>query len=287
MASHKMSWIEVLRPLHKKLGAIQRGDWLHLHDEAGQTLQQYQTQPHVDALGTRNVLYLQPIGLTESHPIQTTLLQLTAQFLEKFYGLKVVLYDDFPLKDIPEKDSKGNRVRRTHPSWGDKQILTKYILKEILEPRLPQDAAALLALTPIDLFPAPDWNFVFGEASLSKRVGVWSSYRNGDPTQGNSHFKLCLLRTLKTATHETGHMFGMHHCTAYECLMCGSNHQEESDRRPLEVCPECVGKVVLATGVDPTKRFKDLMEYCEKNGFVTEKEFYERSLQALSSAQTE
>ena len=44
---------------------------------------------------------------------------------------------------------------------------------------------------------------------------------------------------LITATHETGHMFSMLHCTAYECCMCGSNHREESDRRPVYLCPEC------------------------------------------------
>ena len=34
--------------------------------------------------------------------------------------------------------------------------------------------------------------------------------------------------------HETGHMFSMRHCTKYECLMSGTNHMGETDRRPLE-----------------------------------------------------
>src|SRR3712207_7363776 len=45
-----------------------------------------------------------------------------------------------------------------------------------------------------------------------------------------SDFKLTLLRTLKIAAHETGHMFSVRHCTKYECVMNGSNHLGETDR---------------------------------------------------------
>ena len=38
--------------------------------------------------------------------------------------------------------------------------------------------------------------------------------------------------------HETGHMFSMRHCTKYECLMSGTNHLNETDRRPIDACPE-------------------------------------------------
>ena len=68
---------------------------------------------------------------------------------------------------------------------------------------------AYLALTASDLWPGQGWNFVFGEASLRQRIGVWSIYRNGDP---ETDFQLCLRRTLSTASHETGHILGMAHC---------------------------------------------------------------------------
>jgi archaemetzincin len=58
-------------------------------------------------------------------------------------------------------------------------VLTGYILHEILEPERPADALAYLALTATDLWPGRGWNFVFGEANLRERVGVWSIYRNG------------------------------------------------------------------------------------------------------------
>jgi archaemetzincin len=116
---------------------------------------------------------------------------------------------------------------------------------------------------------------------MSERVGVWSIYRNGDPNDDEASFRLCLLRTLKTATHETGHMFSLAHCTAYECNMCGSNSRGESDRRPVEFCPECLAKLCWATGADPRKRFAKLNEFCREQGLDHQREFYERSLEAL------
>ncbi|MGE5192634.1 MAG: Zn-dependent protease, partial [Deltaproteobacteria bacterium] len=64
------------------------------------------------------------------------------------------------------------------------------------------------------LKPGEGWNFVFGQASLSDRVGVWSIYRFGNPEKSADDYKLCLRRTLATAVHETGHMLGIKHCTA-------------------------------------------------------------------------
>jgi len=119
--------------------------------------------------------------------------------------------------------------------------------------RQPTDAA-LLAITAVDLWPGPGWNFVFGQASLKERVGVWSMARNGDADDHPAMRKLCAIRTTMTATHETGHMFGIRHCIAYECGMNGSNHSEERDRQPLEFCPECQPKLWWTCGLDPLGR---------------------------------
>ena len=172
-------------------------------------------------------------------------------------------------------------ARREHPTWHVPQILTTYVLDKVLRPRLPEDACAYLALTASDLWPGEGWNFVFGQASLSDRVGVWSIHRNGDPSEGDPAFRRCLLRTLKTASHETGHMFSIRHCTLYECNMCGSNHREESDRRPLWLCPHCLAKLCHATGADPVKRFEALAEFSKTQGLKPEQAFYEKSLAVL------
>jgi archaemetzincin len=65
--------------------------------------------------------------------------------------------------------------------------------------------------------------------------------------------------------HETGHMFGMRHCTKYECLMSGTNHLAETDRRPLDNCPQCMAKVAWAMNYDTVERYKNLAAFWKKN----------------------
>jgi len=130
--------------------------------------------------------------------------------------------------------------------------------------------------------PGEGWNFVFGQALLGGGVGVWSLYRLGNPDESSGSFKQCLLRTLKIATHETGHIFSILHCIAYECNMCGSNSFEETDRYPLYLCPECVAKVCWMSGLEPVERYKKLAEFCKEDGLKEEQEFYEKSIKALS-----
>src|SRR5262249_41027531 len=146
------------------------------------------------------------------------------------------------------------------------QILSTYVLDEVLKPDLPGDALAYLAFTASDLWPGKGWNFVFGQASLRERTGVWSIYRKGDPARNEESFQRCLRRTLSTATHETGHILTMQHCTAYECSMNGSNSLEESDRRPLHLCPICMRKLCWNLQVEPVAYFKQLQTICRQHG---------------------
>ena len=67
----------------------------------------------------------------------------------------------------------------------------------------------------------------------------------------------------------------------YECNMCGSNHLEEADRRPMWLCPHCLAKLCWATGAAPETRFRRLIDFCKKFGLQAEVGFYERSLEAL------
>jgi archaemetzincin len=121
---------------------------------------------------------------------------------------------------------------------------------------------------------------VFGEANLRERTGVWSSYRNGDLSED---FSLCLRRTLSTASHETGHILGMWHCTAYSCLMNGSNHQEEKDRRPMHLCPVCLRKLCWNLQVEPLPYLGRLEGFCRRHGFHAEAGQYERAVEALAA----
>jgi len=265
--------IEKLRPLHEKLGQPKFGDWLSIHREPGQTFDEYLRYKPITPQGKRHVIYVQPLG--DFTGTQRRIVTLTADFMGRYFNLPVEIKETLPLSVIPAK------ARRTNPAWGMKQVLSTYIMESVLKPSLPKDAAAYIAFTSSDLWPGEDWNFVFGQASVRERVGVWSIYRNGDPDGSAADFRMCLLRTMKTATHETGHMFSMLHCTLYQCNMCGSNHREESDRRPITLCPECLAKLCWATRSDPAARYKKLADFFSKNGFNAEAEFCRRSIQAL------
>jgi archaemetzincin len=262
-----------IKPLHTKMGPPRPGDWLSRHKEPGQTFNQYLTCRPVTPRKPRDKLYIQPLG--EFKGKRREIIDKTADFMARYFNVEVKVKEALSLDIIPDK------ARRVHPEWRVRQILAGYVLDDVLKPRLPRDAAAYIAFTTSDLWPGRGWNFVFGMASLSERVGVWSIYRNGDPEAGDAAFRLCLLRTIKTATHETGHMFSMKHCTLYECNMCGSNHREESDRRPVFCCPECAAKVWWACRADPLERYRKLAEFFKANGFTAEEAFCQKSIKAL------
>ena len=270
--------MEKLRPLHRKLGKPSRGEWLYHHREAGQTFRQYVRSNPVRPDAKRRVIYIQPLG--EFTKGRRKVVELTADFLGRHFNLPTKMCEQLPLSLVPA------RARRTHPAWGDKQILTSYVLDELLRPRLPDDAFAYIAFTASDLWPGEGWNFVFGQASLRQRVGVWSVYRYGDPDTGQAEFRLCLLRTLRVASHELGHMCSIYHCTAYHCGMCGSNSLAESDRRPLALCPECMAKICWATQADPVGRYRKLSAFCKEHDLKAQADRYELFLRALGAAPT-
>ena len=160
------------------------------------------------------------------------------------------------------------------------QVLTVAV-RDLLRKNRPENAVAVLALTIADLWPGKGWNFVFGDAELTERVGVWSLARLGDPRK---EYTLCLRRALKTATHETGHMLGILHCKAFECGMNGSNHLPEADSQPLWFCPDDAMKVCWACGVDPRSRYQRLVEFADAHALDTECRFWRKSLAALDAA---
>jgi archaemetzincin len=262
-----------LLPLHTKLGEPKPHDWLAEHSESGQTFRQYLHNQPVKVDNKRRVIYVQPLG--EFNVAQKKIVDETAELMGVYFQLPVKIREALSLDLVPQS------ARRKSGMLGSQQILTTYVLAEVLKPRLPKDAVVFIALTTADLWPGEGWNYVFGQASLSDRVGIWSINRYGNPERSDEAYRLCLLRTLKTATHETGHMFTMAHCTLYECNMCGSNHLDESDRHPLEVCPHCLAKLCYATDADPAARFEKLTEFYKAHGLAAEQAFCEKSLAVL------
>lgn len=262
-----------LARLHTPLPAPQPGDWLAEHKEPGQTFVQYRTSKYVKAVPARKTLYIQVLGeMTEK---QTAIIGITREYMEIYFGLPVKILPAIPVNVIPAG------AQRRHPEWGNHQLRTDYILKEVLYPRLPKDACAYIAFTAYDLYPGDGWNFVFGYAAYQARVGVWSIHRNGEPEKSDAEYRLCLKRTLRIATHETLHMFSMLHCTRWRCNLNGVNHLQEADATPLWLCPECLAKIKLATGVDLEKRFDGLIAFFEKHKLEEEAAFYKKEKAAF------
>jgi len=266
--------IETLRPLYQELDEPKPGEWLYDHEEKGQTFAQYVASDPLVPDEVHRTIYVQPLGAFSTE--QRRVLLLTAEFLGLYFDLPVTTLPVLPLKDVAPA------ALRRHPDWGMRQLLTRYVLDDILLPALPEDAFSLIGITTMDLWPGKGWNFVFGQASLRNRVGVWSIYRFGDPDLRPLDFRRCLRRTIATASHELGHMFSMRHCTAYQCNMGGSNSMEESDRGPLALCPECLAKVCWATGADPVQRYQGLEAFTRQHGFTEAADFYQASLRRLT-----
>lgn len=275
--------MEAVRPLHTLMREPQPGDWLESHPERGQTFAEYLKSNPVIPQDNRRIIYIQPLGqFTET---ERRIVNATADYMGRFFNLPVKILGDLPLSVVPQ--DKRRRTPLNYEVYSARrkrraeQIQTSYVLNTILRPRLPDDATALIAFTASDLWPGDNWNYVFGQASLRERVGVWSIHRLGDPDASTEDYLLSLLRTMKLATHETGHMFSMEHCTKYECNMSGTNHLGETDRRPLDNCPECMAKVCWATRTDPRARYERLAEFCGMQGLKKEKKFFEDSVRAL------
>lgn len=262
--------IRALEPLHQRLGEPKPGDWLATHKEPGQSYDEYRRTRPIRPIGKRNKIYIQPLG--EMTAKQEEILRRTAEYMEVYFDTPVTIREPMLLTKIPEFAERAER------GFG-KQLRTSWVMRDVLAHNLPPDAAAYLALTTRDLWTGgPDSNFVFGQANLRARVAVWSMARNGDPEKD---YTLCLRRSVKTATHETGHMFSMRHCIKWECNMCGSMTREESDRHSLALCPECVAKVSWACTAGPRARLKELAALCGKFGFKDEQAFYLKSVDAL------
>jgi archaemetzincin len=266
--------IQKLAPLHTPLSIKSPDDWLAHNAEPGQSFSDYIGSEPRTPQGSRQIIYIQPIG--DFNATQRVILDLAADYVGRCFNLPVTVLPGLSLSILPPS------ANRTNPRFRTRQVLTTYIIN-LLRERLPEDAMALMAFTAADLTPGEGWNYVFGQASTRDRVGVWSLYRFGDPVKSKTAFRHSLLRTLKLASHEAGHMFSMLHCTRYECNMSGTNSIEETDGRPLAECPECMAKICWAVRCEPVSRFKRLAEFCSEHSLEAERKFFEASINTLGN----
>lgn len=271
-ASEETVFFQNIVPLYEAKKDPGPTDWMAVNQEEGQSFSDFTTAQLNRPTKEKPYIYIALLG--DFNETQKKTLVMTGRYIESYFQTPVKFGEPVPLNEIPAK------ARRIHPQTGDPQILTTYVIEKVLIPRMPKDAFCYITFTSSDLWPGEGWNFVFGQASIEDRVGVWSLYRNGD---AEKDFKLYLRRTIQTGTHEIGHLFGLHHCIYYECNMNGSNSRHESDLRPLWDCPVCLRKLAFSTNMDILKRYRDLASLCREYGFVNESAFFEDNLKAMKN----
>lgn len=244
-------------------------DWLARRIEFGETYQSFATSTVGSVDPRRRKIYLQPLGRLE--PDRDRLLEQLAEFGRRFFAREAEIQ---PPLELPP-----GLTRRTRPSTGREQTLASDILSWLSQ-EVPEDAQCRVGITAADLYPAPDWNSVFGQASLRDRVGVVSLARFdpsffGDPPHPGDDL-LFLRRTFHVFSHEIGHTFGLPHCPYYECLMNGANNLGELDRQSPHPCPICLRKLMHVSPFDPVARCSSLADFYAQAGLKEEAEWLRR-----------
>ncbi len=248
-------------------------DWLAAHPEPGQSFEQFVGSRPNRPDKKRSAIYLQPLG--EFRQGSAPPLEVLREYAAACFAMDV--------RVLPRLDLGTARITtRRNPTTHNRQLLTTDILA-VLRNKIPNDAFCLLGITMADLYPEPSWNFVFGQASLRERVGVYSFARYDPAFYGQprdkDYDKMLLRRSCKVLVHETGHMFGLMHCIHFRCVFNGSNHLAESDARPLHACPVDLRKLHYSINFDVTGRYAALLRFYRKAGFDDEADWTKARLE--------
>lgn len=238
--------------LFKVLGKPRPGDWLESHEEIGQSFNQYaqsRSRPQLPRPGCEGLL-LCPFGQSFAGPLGASVMAQLQKYCAAFFpGIKVEwLPKVLNLKDVRRRENDSG-----HKQYliGDMfQILNSH--KDVVSKR---NAYCRLGVTLEDIYPGDEWNYVFGQARLLERVGVFSFARHSpvfysgvhalDAKLSQDQEQKWMMSCFKTMVHETGHMLGMKHCIYFKCLMNGSNGPSESAGSAF-FCPVCMHKLIHA-----------------------------------------
>lgn len=244
------------------------GEWLYSHKEKGQSFKQFIKTPHVVPSKEEDIIYLKPIGKFNS--VQVKQIELVRQYLQIFFQLETKVLENVSNDIIPDNARRIGDV-------GQEQFLAGYILNHVLKEEKTHKGIALMAITEKDLYPKPEWNYVFGLASYRDKIAVTSIHR----MQEEANFNLCLERLLKICSHEIGHMFGLHHCINANCVMNGTNSIPETDRHFIRLCSLCQRKLNSGFKYDNKKRLVELEKYFKENNLAEGIELMKKDLKRI------
>ncbi|RXM33821.1 Archaemetzincin-2, partial [Acipenser ruthenus] len=216
-------------------------DWIHSHPEPRQDFADFYRNPYRSTpVKGRNTIYIQTIGSFGDSEESTQLyVEWLQEYCEAFYyGLAVRLLEPVPVSDTAcaFRVNTNSHNLQIHAGMG------------------------------IFSFARYDDNFY--SRNYKGRLQKTKKLTPGDYSLFSGCYtppitSTLLYRSCKTLTHEIGHIFGLKHCQWLRCVMQGSNHLEESDRRPLDLCPICVRKLQSAIGFRIAERYQALLRWIE------------------------
>lgn len=206
----------------------------------------------------RKTIVLVPIGdVSEAPPFEAL-----AECVAAFFQLPVKAG-----KPVTSKMLKRIEVCEEGCGFGP-QFETSSIHRLIGEEYKDREAFLTIAYTMTDICNSNNgFQFLFGEALVDSGVGVFSFARYREDAPSAATF---LRRCSHVLCHETTHLYGVKHCVWASCLMNGSNHLEESERRPFALCPCDLRKLEdsheMIGGLDLLSREAALLAFFEKHG---------------------
>ncbi|XP_077019767.1 archaemetzincin-2 isoform X3 [Tamandua tetradactyla] len=187
---------EAFQPTSDLFGPItlhSKSDWITSHPESPQDFEQFFNDPYRKIPSPEKChIYIQSIGsLGNTRIISEEYVRWLSGYCEAFfYGLTVKL-----LEPVPVSATKCSF--RVNDNTQNLQIHAGDILK-FLRKKKPRNAFCVVGITMIDLYPRDSWNFVFGQASLTEGVGIFSFARYGSDFY-SAHYKGKVKKLQKTS----------------------------------------------------------------------------------------
>ena len=168
---------------------------------------------------------------------------------------KAVIPVDFMTQhEIPEREYQG------HPQYNAEKCC------QALKDYNSRESFSTIAVTnEQDLYICDDEKvlekmpFCFGLADTSSHSSMISLKRHFEGEQEYEEPGVGLKWTCQTLVHELCHLFGLMHCTYYECVMNGCQNNAEKYRRQHRIlCPVCLCKLQLNIKFDVRERYARL-----------------------------